>query len=232
MDENNKWYSSFDCGLEEARKADKPIFMFFCSETCFYCNQMDIFIYKQKEVSTFIQSEFVTLRLTPDTPDPFRTYNVKNVPTFIVAGTDGLEYNRRSGFLEAEELMAFCLLALGKIYYNRNQLESAHRHMEKLAVNYPRSIHAPEGIFLRGLYRYMTTKDPVHFRESFLMLANSYPESIWVKRSLILYCHPSAVIDWDADCKERRDYWESPDAFVKCYATIFNGPSAHQIKGT
>jgi thioredoxin-related protein len=231
MRENNDaWYSSVDRGLEGARRTDKPVFMFFCSATCFYCNRMNTDVYTQKHVSDLIHSEFVALRLTPDTPDVFRTYAVKNVPAFIIAGTDGLEYERCSGFLKAEDLEAFCLLALGKFYHDRCETKTAQQYMERLVSTYPQSLHASEGVFLRGIYRYMTSQDPLQLKESFLMLANIYPDSIWVRRSLILHFYPSVVVDWETYRRQRRDYWESPDAFVKSYATYYNGPSVHQIK--
>jgi hypothetical protein len=40
----------------------------------------------------------------------------------------------------------------------------------------------------------------------------------------------SAVIDWEAYRKQRRDYLECEDAYLKAYATYYNGPSGHQIK--
>lgn len=228
---NYEWYANVDRGLEEARRIDKPAFMFFCSATCFYCNRMNTDVYTQKHVFDLIHSEFIALRITPETPDVFRTYAVKNVPAFIVAGTDGLEYERCSGFLKAEDLEAFCLLALGKFYHNRGETKNAQQYMERLISTSPQSLHAPEGLFLCGVYRYMTSQDPLQLRESFLMLAKSYPGSIWVRRSLILHFFPSAVIDWEAYRKQRRDYWESDDAYLKAYATYYNGPSGHQIKG-
>jgi hypothetical protein len=233
MHKNNyEWFSSLNRGIEESRRIVKPLFLFFRSETCFFCNQMDMVVHQRKTVADLIQGEFVPVHITPDTPDVFRTYGVTNVPVFVIAGTDGFEYERCSGFLDADGLMSFCLLALGKVFHDRNDTETAQKYLDRLISACPESFYTPEGIFLRGLYRYMTSQDPLHLRESFLMLAKIHPKSIWVKRSLIMHFHPSAVTDWEAYRKRRSDYWESQDAFVKSYATYYNGPSDHQIKSS
>ena len=230
MNEKFEWYSSIDKAMAEAQKTGKPVFLFFCSDTCFYCNQMDIVVYKQKTISDLIRNEFLAVRISADTPDVFRTYRINNVPAFIIVGTNGFEYERYWGILDADSLAAFYLLALGKSYQDRNETEAAQQYLERLISTYPQSLHAPEGLFLHGLYRYMTSQNPMDLKKSFLKIAKIYPDSIWVRRSLVLYFHPSAVKDWEDYHKRRLDYWESKDAFLKAYATYYNGPSNHQIK--
>jgi len=231
MHKNNyEWYSRVDRGFEEARRVGKPVLLFFYSETCFFCNQMDMVVYPQQNVADLIQGEFVPVRITPDNPDVFRAYAVNTVPAFIVTGTDGVECERRSGSLDAEALVAFCLLALGKFYHDLHETQKAQQYMERLINSYPQSPHAPEAVFLQGVYRYLISEDPVHLKTSLFALVKNYPDSIWVRRSLVLHCHPSTVADWDAYRKKRRDYWESRDAYLKAYFTYYNGPSGHQIR--
>ena len=186
-------------------------------------------VYKQESVSNLIRDEFVAVRITPETPEVFRTFAVNNVPTFIIVGADGFEYERCSGFLDADGLVAFCLLALGKVYYDRHEKATAQRYLERLLLTYPQSPYVPEGIFLRGICLYLISQDPTHLTESFLHLSENHPDSIWTKRSLVLHFHPSAVFDWDAECRQHRDYWDSQDAFAKCFATYFNWPPHYQV---
>jgi len=114
MNEKLEWYPSIHKAMAEAQWTGKPVFLFFCSDACFYCNQMDMVVYKQKALSDLIRNEFLAVRIGTDTPDVFRAYRVNNVPAFIIAGTDGFEYERYSGFIDANGLAAFCLLALGR----------------------------------------------------------------------------------------------------------------------
>jgi len=193
---------------------------------------MDMVVYPQQNVAELIQNEFLPIRLTPETPDVFRAYAVHTVPAFVVTDADGLECERRSGFLDAEGLASFCLLALGKFYHDHHATEKARQYLERLISAHPKSIDAPESIFLRGVYQYIVSQNPLRLRDAFLMLAQNYPDSVWVRRSLVLYFHPSAITDWEDFRKRRLDYWESKDAFLKAYATYYNGPSGHQIKNS
>jgi len=229
MPGENDWYTNTDKAFEEARRTEKPVFLFFCNDTCVSCNQIDSDIFTQNPLSDLIKSEFVALRMTSDAPDVFHNYAVKNVPAFVIAGTDGLEYERCSDIFDAEGLAAFCLLALGKVYHDRNEAETAQQHVERLINSYPQSPHAPEGVFLRGVYRYIASQDPMHLKASLFMLGKNYPDSIWVRRSLVLHFHPSTVVDWEAYRRQRRDYWESQDAYLKAWCTFYNGPSGHHF---
>lgn len=227
MTEKNEWYTCVDNAFAEALRIDKPVFLFFCSRSCFLCHQMNIAMDTSKEVSSLIREGLVALRATPDTPEVFHTYAVKNVPELIIADTDGFEYERCTGFLDPPNLTAFFLFSLGKIEYDRGKKEAAERYIEALVENCPQSIYAPEGVLLRGIYRYQSTGETVHLKQSFETLAENYTGSIWVKRALVLHCHPSAIVNWETERKMHRDYWESQDAFVKSYATTFNGLSVY-----
>ena len=227
-----KWLSNVGEGFEFARVNNKPLFLFFCSETCFFCHRTDMVVYSRQNVADLIQSEFIHVRLKPERPDVFRSFTVNKVPAFIVTDADGLECERCSGFHEAEALAAFCLIALGKFYYACHKIEKAQIYLERLISSYSRSIYAPEAVFLLGIYRYLTTHDPAHLKTSLFSLAKNYPDSIWVRRSLVLQCHPSTVTEWDIYQRQHRDYWKSQDAYLKAYFTYYNGPSDHHLKET
>ncbi|HOO40382.1 MAG TPA: thioredoxin family protein [Syntrophales bacterium] len=227
-----EWYSSLDKASAEARRSGKPVLLFFCSETCFFCNQMDMAVYARQDVIDLVQSEFVPLYITPGMPEIFRTYTVGEVPLLIVAEENGTEYERSVGFLDAQELMAFCLLALVKFYYDRDKAEIAKRHAERLIKDFPYGRRIPEGVFWQGVTRYQVTHDRRHFREAFETLAGNHPDSIWTVRARIFYCYPTSFIEWKNNRKNRLDYWKSRDAFLKSFAGYFFGPSVGQFSGS
>lgn len=224
----NEWFSSVDEGYGEARRLARPVLLYFYSNTCFYCQRFSMVVYRQQEVFDLVGNEFVGVRVSPETPDLFRAYAVSHVPAWVVTGADGFEYERLSGFRDKEEFSAFCLLALGKFYHDRGESETAQRHLERLVFNHPQSPYAPEGFFLHGLCSYLNTRDPQHFKDAFQKISQTHPESPWCKRSLVLYAHPSAVVDWDAARRQNRNYWDSEDAFAKCFATYFYPLTEHQ----
>jgi len=231
LKDNYSWRSSIDEGLQDAHTSGKPFFLFFCSETCFYCHRMNMAVYPQQNVADLIRGEFVPVRITPATPELFGIYAVNTVPAFIVSGTDGMECERHAGFLDAEALTSFCLLALGKYYHDRREIEKAQQYIERLIIAYPQSAYAPEAVFLQGVYCYLTSHDPACLKTSLFALAQNYPDSIWVRRSLILHCHPTTINEWEVYQRQHLDYWKSQDAYLKAYFTYYNGPSDHHIKG-
>ena len=204
----NEWREDIKLGFEEAEVMGKPILMFFYSPACYFCQQMERSAFSRKEILTRLTEEFVLLRITPNAPADFRTYNIKATPAFLILGPTGMEFERFTGFLDAQSLMAFCLLGLGKWRYDLGQADIAQYHVEELTSQYPGSIHAPEGFFLRGIYRYQTTKDRSHLRESYDTLARQYPDSPWVKRSRLLHLYPCAFFKWEAYRNQGWAYWE------------------------
>ena len=228
MLDKNGWHTDAETAFAEARHTEKPVLLFFGSNLC-SCNQIKTDLHQEGPLANLIRNELIGLHITTDTPDLFQTYAIKNIPTFIVAKADGIEYARSVDANTADDLTAFCLLALGKIAHEHGETARAQQFMDRLVSAYPQSLQAPEGAFLRGVYRYMTSQDPVHLKASLFMLGKNYPGSIWVRRSLVLHLHHSAVADWDACRKQHLDYWETQDAFLKAYFTYHNGPSIHHF---
>jgi hypothetical protein len=228
MLDKNGWHMNAEQAFADARRTEKPVFLFFGSNLC-SCNQMKTDLHQEGPLAELIQSELIGLHITTETPDLFQTYAVKNVPTFIVANADGIEYERSVDVNTADDLAAFCLLALGKFAHDHGETARAQQFIERLVSSYPQSLQAPEGVFLRGVYRYMASQDPMDLKASLFMLGKSYSGSIWVRRSLVLHIHPSTVVDWEVYRRQRRDYWESQDAYLKAWCTWYNGPSVHHF---
>jgi len=202
------WREDIKLCLKEAEVTGKPVLIFFYSPACYFCQQMERGVFSKKEILARLAIEFVLLRITPDAPADFRNYNINATPAFLILGPTGMEFERFTGFLDTPGLMAFCLLGLGKWRYDLGQADIARDHMEELTSLYAGSVSAAEGLFLRGIYRYRTTKDRSHLRESYDTLARQYPDSPWVKRSRLLHLYPCAFFKLEAYRNQGWAYWE------------------------
>ena len=217
----NKWLSSVKGGFEEAKRQAKPVLLYFCSDTCYFCQQISMIVYRHEEVSNLIDQEFIAVQVTTEMTDVFWEYSVNCVPAWIVVDVDGFIYARCYEYFNAEEFWAFCLLALGRFYCDQGKIEAALHHLKKLLATHPQSPYAPEAFFLRSLCFYINTRNPQHFKDAYLEISHTHPNSIWCKRSLVLYAHPHIIVDWDATRRQHCNYWDSEDAFTKCFATYF-----------
>ncbi len=226
----NNWYRDEDKTFAEAQVMGKPVFLYFCHDACIACKDIEMMIHQDQDLADLIQNHFIGLRITQDMTVMFQRYKIDLVPTFIVAGPDGTEYERFADLIGHDDLAALCLFALGKYCHDRNDTDAAQQHMEKLVDTYPHSPYAPEAIFLRGAYRYLISEDPAHLKTALFMLGKNHPGSIWVRRSLVLHLHHSSVADWDNYRKQHRDYWKSKEAYLKAYFTYHNGPSIHHLE--
>lgn len=204
-----EWREDLRQSLQEATDTGKPLLMFFYSPACYFCQQMELTAFSKKELLSRLAKEFVLLRITPNTPTDFRTYNVNATPALLILGPTGMGYERFTGFLDKQGLMAFCLIGLGKWRYDIGQADIARDHVEELTSLYPGSVYAPEGLFLRGIYRYQTTKDRSHLKESYDTLARQYPDSPWVKRSRLINLYPCALFKWEAYRNQGWESWEN-----------------------
>lgn len=204
-----EWREDLQKGRQEAADTEKPLLLFFYSPACFFCQQMEMISFSEQKVFSRLEKEFVILRVTTDSLKEFRAYNISATPAFLVLGPTGMEYERFTGFFDTQDLMAFCLTGLGKWRYDIGQADLAQTHAEELTSVYPDSVYAPEGLFLRGIYRYQNSKDRNHLQESYNILARQYPDSPWVNRSRLLHLYPCAFFKWDAYRNKGWSYWEN-----------------------
>lgn len=55
--------------------------------------------------------------------------------------------------------------------------------IEKILIDFPSSISAPEAIFLKGICSYKNTHNPKHLKEAYEQLQIKHPSSQWAKKS-------------------------------------------------
>lgn len=143
---------------------------------------MDTVTYPNTNIINFINENMIPLRLSFDAKPMSTEFNIQWTPTIITLDQEGNEHHRTVGFLSPEELIPSLILGIGKMYFDKGNLDKAARNFEKL-TDYPNSNSTPEGIYWRGVSKYKSTHDPNALKDIYQYLEVKYPASEWTKRA-------------------------------------------------
>jgi hypothetical protein len=144
---------------------------------------MDTVSYPESKVVSFIEENFIPLRILFDSKPHSDKFNVKWTPTLITLSPEAQEHHRTVGFLGPEELIPSLLLGLGKYDFENDRFDEALGRLEQLVAEYGQSCNAPEAIFLSGVCRYKRSHDPKPLKEAYEKLSAAFPDSEWTKRA-------------------------------------------------
>lgn len=143
---------------------------------------MDAVTYPDAKVIAFINEKIVPLRVPADN-QLAAEYKVTWTPTLVTLDFYGREHHRTVGFLPPHELIPSLLLGVGKTDFDAEQFNDAVLHLNRLLADYPASAAAPEAVYLRGISRYKSSRDPKPLKEAYEKLKADYPASEWVHRA-------------------------------------------------
>lgn len=59
-------WQSFSKGLEKAREQGRPLFIFFYTDWCVYCKKMDKEVFSDRDVISYMNSNYISIRVNPD----------------------------------------------------------------------------------------------------------------------------------------------------------------------
>lgn len=139
--------------------------------------------YPDTKVIDFISNSMIPVQVLFDAQPVSSDFNVKWTPTLITLDPEGNEHHRTVGFLSPDELIPSLLLGIGKTHFDTDRFDEAIDALEKLLKEYPQSDAAPEAIYVLGVSRYKSTKDPKPLKAAYEKLQAEYPESEWTKRA-------------------------------------------------
>lgn len=100
------FHSSIDPGVNEARNQSKPIFLYFRSETCYWCIRFEEEALSDKRVIDILNKNFVLVSI-----DQVKQKNVainlgvRSTPYMIFFTKDGEEITRVPGYLPTEDFL-------------------------------------------------------------------------------------------------------------------------------
>jgi len=145
---------------------------------------MDTVTYSNEKVVKFIEDHYVPLRLGHDDEHFSKEYNLIWTPTLIVLDRDGKEYQRSTGFLDPDELVAFLKLGIAKEKIYRGNYDAARLHLDEILDDYPQSDAAPQALYFKGVNLYKKKDDPQELKKAYESLLEKYPGSTWAKRAV------------------------------------------------
>ncbi|MDP2844754.1 MAG: thioredoxin fold domain-containing protein [Candidatus Methanoperedens sp.] len=100
------FYTSIDNGTKESKNLSKPIFLYFRSETCYWCIKFEEEALSDKRVIDILNKNFVIVSI-----DIFKqknvalNLNVRSTPYMIFFTKDGEEITRIPGYLPKDEFL-------------------------------------------------------------------------------------------------------------------------------
>ncbi|VVB95445.1 Thiol:disulfide interchange protein DsbD [uncultured archaeon] len=100
------FHTSIEPGITEAKNSSKPVFLYFRSDTCYWCIRFEQEALSDKRVIDKLNNNFVLISI-----DTFKqknvslNLNVRDTPYMIFFTKDGEEISRVPGYLQADDFL-------------------------------------------------------------------------------------------------------------------------------
>ena len=113
-----------DAALEQARREDKPLLIFFGTEWCSYCRQLEGDVFARAEFRE-ASKHFLCVKVDADRArEACDAYRVRIYPTLVLAAPDGTAIERLAGYLPAEAIVTRMNVAVGAVVASRTDLKT------------------------------------------------------------------------------------------------------------
>ncbi len=100
------FHTSLDHGIKEATNQSKPIFLYFRSETCYWCIRFEEEALSDKRVIDILNNNFILISIdTFEQKNVSLNLNVRTSPYMIFFTKDGAEISRIPGYLPKDEFL-------------------------------------------------------------------------------------------------------------------------------
>jgi len=134
-------------------------------------------------VAKFISLNFVPVQIQTSNAEMMRKFSISWTPSLLVLDAEGREHYRAIGFFTPDDLIATFMTAKGRWALDTEQFTDARAMFEEVISSYPDKEAAAEGLFFLGVARYKMAHDPKALRETYEVLKEKFPQSIWTKQA-------------------------------------------------
>ncbi len=102
-----KWGTDLNQATQVAKDTNKKIFVYFSSDWCAYCIEMDEVTYQNTQVIEKLTQNYVLLKVNVDeNPELSQKYQAYSLPTIIILDSNSNEINRIIGYQSPQQLLS------------------------------------------------------------------------------------------------------------------------------
>jgi len=114
----------YPSALKTAKRENKPLLLYFYSNSCYYCTVMDGKTLADKEITAMLKKDFVFLRVDADKPGEVgRLYHIAGTPSSWFLESSGKPVGEIPGYIPAKDYKLILEYIKGK-RYNDTDLET------------------------------------------------------------------------------------------------------------
>ena len=100
-----QWHSYVN-GMEKLQQGEKTGFLYFYTDWCGYCKKADQETFSDKQVSSYLNENFVPIRVNADEEKALaRQYGVVHYPSNIFLSPEGEVIAARPGYIPADQMI-------------------------------------------------------------------------------------------------------------------------------
>jgi thioredoxin-related protein len=103
---NLKWYKTYEKGSAVAEELNKPMFLYFWTIWCPYCEKMQTEVFPQTEINSLLRENFVLIAIDMDVnKEDTRRFGVQFPPHELFLTAEGDVITRIPGYIPPEEFL-------------------------------------------------------------------------------------------------------------------------------
>ena len=107
-------WRTWEQGVAEAKKADKPLLVAFMRDDCHYCHDMERAVFDDPETASWIVSCFVPVKVNLSERKPPFEVRISMTPTFVLLQPDGTVIKTVPGSWNIDDFKALTASACPK----------------------------------------------------------------------------------------------------------------------
>jgi thioredoxin-related protein len=130
--EKIKWLT-YDEGMKQGKESGKKVFISFYADWCTFCEKMEKETFKKKEVVTFVNENFLAIRVNSDKEvETARKYFVRGLPMTWFLDAKGEKISSIPGYIPPDMFMQVLNFVHSDSYKTMTFKEFVDQHDKKI----------------------------------------------------------------------------------------------------